>query len=192
MEIQPTDAHLSCACLESLPALMFAVWSDIAPHGAHHGLSRRILRKTSAQVPGNRSALCIVTAALQDSPMLMRKLLWRLAIAIAFVAMIAGGVYWKFGIGALAAQPRLTGTVTGSGVTVKGMQRSYVLYIPRNLPPGAPLLLMLHASGGDGASTREVTGYRFDMLADQYKFVVAYPDGFETTWNDCLKPSPQP
>jgi len=51
---------------------------------------------------------------------------------------------------------------------------------------------MFHGSGGDGASTREVTGYRFDMLADQYKFVVAYPDGFETTWNDCRKASPQP
>src|SRR2546423_10942406 len=133
MEIQPTDAHLSCACLESLPDLMFAFWSDTAHTGAHHGLSRRILRKTAAQVPGNRSALCIVIAALQDRPTLMRKLLWRLAVAVAFVAMIAAGVYWKFGMGALAAQPRLTGTVTVSGVTVKGMQRSYVLYIPRNL-----------------------------------------------------------
>jgi polyhydroxybutyrate depolymerase len=51
---------------------------------------------------------------------------------------------------------------------------------------------MFHGSGGDGLSTREVTGYRFDMLADQYKFVVAYPDGYETTWNDCRKASPQP
>ncbi len=85
---------------------------------------------------------------------------------------------------AIAAQVKLAGTVTQQGGTIQGLQRSWILYIPRNLPPDAPLLLMFHGSGGDGLSTREVTGYRFDMLADQYKFVVAYPDGFETTWND--------
>ncbi len=96
------------------------------------------------------------------------------------------------GTGALAAQPQLTGSVTRVGGTFKGLQRSYVLYIPRDLKRDAPLLLMFHGSGGDGASTREVTGYRFDMLADQYKFIVAYPDGVETTWNDCRKASSQP
>src|SRR5205085_4926603 len=94
--------------------------------------------------------------------------------------------------GALAAQPRLAGAVKRVELPVKGMQRSYVLYVPRDLRPGAALLFMFHGSGGDGASTREVTGFRFDMLADQNKFVVAYPDGFETTWNDCRKASPQP
>lgn len=122
----------------------------------------------------------------------MRKLISRLTIAFVFVATAAAGAYWMFGMGALAAQPKLSGTVTVSAVGVKDMQRTYVLYIPRNLPPGAPLLFMFHGSGGDGPSTREVTGYRFDMLADQYKFVVAYPDGFETTWNDCRKASQQP
>src|SRR5438105_5403117 len=192
MEIQPTDAHLSCACLESLPDLMFAVWSDTARMGHITDLAVESYAKPQHRFPGIVLLWCIVRPALQGRPMLIRKLLWRLAITVVFVATIAGGVYWKFGMGAVAAQPRLIGTVTGSAVTVKGMQRSYVLYIPRNLPPGAPLLFMFHGSGGDGASTREVTGYRFDMLADQYKFVVAYPDGFETTWNDCRKASPQP
>src|SRR5579863_9055958 len=30
------------------------------------------------------------------------------------------------------------------------------------------------------------------MLADRDKFVIVYPDGVETTWNDCRKASPQP
>ncbi len=94
--------------------------------------------------------------------------------------------------GAQAAQRKPAGTVTRQEISIKGLQRSWILYIPRNLSPNAPLLLMFHGSGGDGLSTREVTGYRFDMLADQYKFVVAYPDGYETTWNDCRKASPQP
>jgi polyhydroxybutyrate depolymerase len=97
-----------------------------------------------------------------------------------------------FGTQVQAAQPRPAGTVTRQESNIKGLQRAWILYIPRNLPPGAPLLFMFHGSGGDGLSTREVTGYRFDMLADQYKFIVAYPDGYETTWNDCRKGSPQP
>src|SRR2546423_5940805 len=102
----------------------------------------------------------------------MGKNVWRLTIATVFVAIAAAGAYWMFGMGALAAQPKLSGTVTVSAVSVKGVQRTYALYIPRNLAPGAPLLFMFHGSGGDGPSTREVTGYRFDMLADQYKFIV--------------------
>lgn len=121
----------------------------------------------------------------------MRKILWQLGAGFVAVVLVAG-VYWMFGTGALAAQPQLTGTVTRPGGMFKGLQRSYVLYIPRDLKPGAPLLFMFHGSGGDGASTREVTGYGFDVLADRYKFVVAYPDGIETTWNDCRKASPQP
>lgn len=121
----------------------------------------------------------------------MRKILgWAGAGAVA--AILAAGTYWMLGTGALAAQPQLTGKVTRLGGTIKGLQRSYVLYIPQGLKPGAPLLFMFHGSGGDGASTREVTGYGFDVLADKDKFVVAYPDGVETTWNDCRKASPQP
>ena len=120
----------------------------------------------------------------------MGRLLIRAAACVAVVAL--AGAWWMFGTGALAAQPQLTGKVTRLGGVFKGLQRSYVLYIPRDLKPGAPLLFMFHGSGGDGASTREVTGYGFDMLADRDKFVVAYPDGIETTWNDCRKASPQP
>lgn len=114
------------------------------------------------------------------------------AFGLALLLVIAGAARWIAGSGALAAQPKLTGTVTRQESSIKGMQRSWILYVPRNLPPGAPLLFMFHGSGGDGLSTREVTGYGFDMLADRYKFIVAYPDGFETTWNDCRKASPQP
>src|SRR5579871_1840694 len=124
--------------------------------------------------------------------MMSRKVIWRVGLGLSFAALMFAGAWWIFGTGALAAQPRLTGAVKRVDIAVKGLQRSYVLYLPRDLKPGAPLLFMFHGSGGDGASTREVTGYRFDMLADQYKFVIAYPDGVETTWNDCRKASPQP
>lgn len=89
-------------------------------------------------------------------------------------------------------QPRLKGIVSLNMVSVKGAQRSFVLYTPRDLKPNAPLVFVFHGSGGDGASTREVTGYGFDALADTNGFLVAYPDGYQTTWNDCRKASPQP
>ena len=122
----------------------------------------------------------------------MRKFLWRVVPGVSLAVLILAAGYRMFGTQVQAAQPRPAGTVTRQESNIKGLQRAWILYIPRNLPPGAPLLFMFHGSGGDGLSTREVTGYRFDMLADQYKFIVAYPDGYETTWNDCRKGSPQP
>lgn len=75
---------------------------------------------------------------------------------------------------------------------VKGMQRTFLTYTPPNLKAGAPLLFVFHGSGGNGASMREVTGLEFDALADAQGFVVVYPDGFRTYWNDCRKASLQP
>jgi polyhydroxybutyrate depolymerase len=82
--------------------------------------------------------------------------------------------------------------LTRQQLDVKGMQRTYLQYVPRNLPANAPLLFVFHGSGGDGEGMREITGGEFDMLADANGFVVIYPDGWQTTWNDCRKGSPQP
>src|SRR6476660_3207614 len=107
----------------------------------------------------------------------------------------AGAIAFFGGIGSAGAQPQLGGTATRAAIAVKDpkmSQRSYILYTPRNAKPGAPLLFVFHGSGGDGESMRDVTGYEFDMLADRNGFLVIYPDGYETTWNDCRKGSPQP
>ena len=96
---------------------------------------------------------------------------------------------------AQAAQTQLTGTATRVTVAVPGkniQQRNFIEYVPRNLKPGAPLLFAFHGSGGDGANMRESTAYEFDRLADAQGFVVLYPEGFQNTWNDCRKGSPQP
>jgi polyhydroxybutyrate depolymerase len=110
------------------------------------------------------------------------------AASVLIGAALSGGL----APAALAAQPNLMGAVQQHQIAVKGMQRSFVLYVPRNLKPNAPLLFVFHGSGGDGPSMREVTGFEFDMLADRDGFLVAYPDGFQNTWNDCRKGSPQP
>lgn len=58
---------------------------------------------------------------------------------------------------------------------------------PANLPPGAPLVIVLHGSAMDGAMMRRWTGYEFDQLADRKGFVALYPDGYKRNWNDCRR-----
>ena len=82
------------------------------------------------------------------------------------------------------------GTVTRNVGTVDGRERFFVEYVPKSLKAGAPLLFVLHASGGDGASMREYSNFEFDTRADANGFVVVYPDGADSTWNDCRAGSP--
>jgi polyhydroxybutyrate depolymerase len=73
---------------------------------------------------------------------------------------------------------------------VGGRERTFIEYVPKTLKPGAPLLFVLHPSGGDASGMRDYSKYEFDELADKYGFLVVYPDGFENTWNDCRGGSP--
>ena len=88
---------------------------------------------------------------------------------------------------AASALPTLTGTITRNAGTIGGWNRSYALYVPRDLKPGAPLLFMFHGGGGDGPLARESTGREYDMLADRFGFVVVYPDGIGKSWTGCRK-----
>lgn len=64
-----------------------------------------------------------------------------------------------------------------------GIPRTYWLYTPAGLSPDArvPLTVVLHGGMGDGMTYEDWTG--FDALADEERFVVAYPDGFGRTFN---------
>ncbi|HVY98575.1 MAG TPA: PHB depolymerase family esterase [Dongiaceae bacterium] len=62
-------------------------------------------------------------------------------------------------------------------VDVSGVERSYLLHLPRGAPDGKPLplVVVLHGGGGSGALVAAQTG--FSAEADQEGFIVAYPDG---------------
>ncbi|CAF1371940.1 unnamed protein product [Didymodactylos carnosus] len=47
-----------------------------------------------------------------------------------------------------------------------------------------PLVIVFHGSKQTGEKMRQSCGYEFDRLADQYKFIVAYPNGYKNHWND--------
>ncbi|MCW2914802.1 MAG: hypothetical protein JWN52_2870 [Actinomycetia bacterium] len=77
--------------------------------------------------------------------------------------------------------------------------REYLLHVPARLTKGGwrdgrpnrplPLVLAMHGGLSNMQGMRELTG--FDDLSDQKGFLVAYPDGFMTTWNagDCCGPA---
>lgn len=81
--------------------------------------------------------------------------------------------------------PVLTGTLDKHTIEVAGLTRNYRTYVPKNLPPGAPLVLVMHGSGEGPSRIRIGTGYSFERLADEHGFAVAYPKSFASDWNDC-------
>ena len=111
----------------------------------------------------------------------LRIVLWSVIGAAAVGATLVG--YFLYSPRAEA--PRLSGTLEHGRIAVGGLKRTYLLYVPRGLAKGAPLVVAMHGSGENGAQMRIETGYGFDRLADKYGFAVAYPDAFEGYWNGC-------
>ena len=83
--------------------------------------------------------------------------------------------------------PVLSGTLSKGSLEAGGLKRSYRTYIPRGLAAGAPLVVVMHGSGENGAQIRVETGYGFERLADEHGFAVLYPDAYAFDWNDCSK-----
>lgn len=65
-------------------------------------------------------------------------------------------------------------------LTIGGLQRSYLLHVPPGPPSG--VVINLHGAGMTGAQQAGLTNY--NAVADQYGFVVAYPDGIDLSWAD--------
>jgi polyhydroxybutyrate depolymerase len=107
-----------------------------------------------------------------------------LVLAILVLVGSAYGYYWY---SPAPPSPPLSATIGQKTVRVGGKDRTYLIYVPANLPPQAFLIIVLHGSGMNGARMRVCTGYEFECLADRHGFVVLYPDGYRRNWNDCRK-----
>lgn len=83
--------------------------------------------------------------------------------------------------------PQLSAPVQDATVQVGGMKRTYLSFIPKDLPKNAPLLIVYHGSDMTAADMRVFTGYEFERLADANKFALVYPNGYQRHWNDCRK-----
>ena len=101
----------------------------------------------------------------------------------------------RFRVFALTLWLLLTGVAVAVGapavpsaekIPVGDAVRTYSLYIPSGMErqKPAPLLFVLHGSGGSGEDMRTLTQRGFERLADRDKFVVVYPDALERRWNE--------
>ena len=67
-------------------------------------------------------------------------------------------------------------------LTFGGLQRTYLVHVPFGLDHPAGLVINLHGAGATGSDQAALTNY--NAVADQYGFVVAYPDGIDLSWAD--------
>ncbi len=102
-------------------------------------------------------------------------------LTIFIVAVIALGTI----IGMLVYIEIRTGDIHGS-ITVDGMERDFLVHLPKNYDGSGslPLLIALHGGGGNGRDMEKLTEYGFNRLADREGFIAVYPDGIQRHWND--------
>lgn len=85
--------------------------------------------------------------------------------------------------GVLSVPPASANPVDPPGVlTFGGVPRTFVLHVPPGLTNPAGLVISLHGSGQNGAQQAGATN--FNAVANQFGFVVAYPDGIDLSWAD--------
>ncbi len=101
----------------------------------------------------------------------------RLAVFLLGVGVFAIIPMYSLALQLFRAVPSKTQTIH-----VGDLDRTYRLYIPKNLPDSAPLVFAFHGGGSDGAGMERLT--KFDLLADREGFIVAYPNGIDKHWND--------
>lgn len=116
----------------------------------------------------------------------MKILRWLLILLVAVIAFFTAGYFYFLHVPEIA-KPSLSDGLQRHELSVDRYTRTFNWYKPDNLSKNAPLVFVLHGSGGDGEQIRGLLGYEFDLLADRYGFIVVYPDGYKKHWNDCRK-----
>lgn len=68
-------------------------------------------------------------------------------------------------------------------VAVKGINRTFILYVPKRYDPAnkTPLVIDYHGLFGNGAGHMQSSGYK--EIADAEGIIVAFPDGIDSAWN---------
>src|ERR1035437_6945788 len=111
----------------------------------------------------------------------LRFCLWSMVAIV-----VLGGVLFGDFVSTPATEiPHLSGTLTKETIEVDGLTRTYRTYVPQGLAKGAPLVVVMHGSGENGAQIRIETGYGFDRTADTHGFAVVYPNAYEGDWEAC-------
>ena len=73
-------------------------------------------------------------------------------------------------------------------LTFGGVERTYLLHVPAGLEHPNGLVLNLH--GGSQTGRKQAAETNYNAVADQYGWIVAYPDGLDLSWADGRGASP--
>lgn len=88
-------------------------------------------------------------------------------------------------LGLLMSLPCLA-TVREYSFQQEGKKRSYLLYRPKDekrFSGQRPVMLVLHGGGSTHRGMHKLTGAKWNALADQHGFFVAYPNAYKRHWN---------
>ena len=68
-------------------------------------------------------------------------------------------------------------------LTIDGLQREYAIRLPRNYSTTQhyPVIVALH--GGGGTYKNAIGLYNFDAVADQYGYILIYPNAINKSWS---------
>ena len=113
------------------------------------------------------------------------RFIFRGLIGVVALVGVLGALLGYFVYSPAPEVPRLSGTLTRGTMTAGGLKRTYRTYVPRGLAKGAPLVVVMHGAGENGAQIRIETGYGFERLADEHGFAVVYPNAYEGYWDVC-------
>jgi polyhydroxybutyrate depolymerase len=112
-----------------------------------------------------------------------------LRVTAAFLVGLLALGWWGLSFESVP-EPELAGDLLHQAIEWETRERSYLVYRPSRPAQAPAIVFVLHASMGDGAMARRMTGYEFDRLAEEQGFLAVYPDGFDRHWNGCRKAGP--
>ena len=78
---------------------------------------------------------------------------------------------------AFIVQPRILHGQIKDTIRVDNFKREYILYLPKNLAPDAPLVFVFHGYTGTAQGTMKSFG--LNKIADKNGFAVCYPQGLK-------------
>lgn len=83
----------------------------------------------------------------------------------------------------MAASPAAVGDLRAQ-LELAGKTRTYTIHVPPQRAPagGFPLVFAFHGGGMQGQAMQKLT--QLNKVADRRGFIVVYPDGVDTHWND--------
>ncbi len=104
-----------------------------------------------------------------------------IGLGLVFTLLIAAAGYFIY-----VPKPTLPdAAVAALTLEHDGLTRTYTVFVPTNLQPGASVLFALHPSRSSAEQMRRISGHALERIAEQNNLIVVYPDGFEGHFNDC-------